>query len=299
MQIFSKNFVILSVLLFNHLIFFGMMSEDQKICDDVIIYVARNSDGEVKNLLQKTNKYFNGFISQKNDNFLLSLDPASITIIDRENIWLRTNNKKVEEHFRPSKEIFIRSCFTDASYIKQKEKVIHFKAILKEISLERIENVKWVIKNIGTIVKNNVITGAVEEQFHSKLFPNSVNNYRIANMYEGIKLLQLVSLLEGNNSQLMSFVFLFLKLYDIRSISFSQRNAITRVLLEECMRRDNKETFKLIVQNDPLYVLNDLETLEKSYNGIHIILSTVKGVHVTRKALFCDICRASYEAIKK
>ncbi len=278
MQLFSKNLVILSILLFNCSISFGMLDvSDQILCDDAFLCVAFKGDGEVKNLLQKTNKTFNKIISQKNNYFLLNLDPASIARIDRENIWLTTDKNEIKEHFKPLEEIKIRSCFKNLDYHDLRLYIEFFPEILHQIPLDKIENVNRVIKNAMDAVQNN--TSNTERGLFIELFPNNAIDYS-----QTTELLQIIGLLNKNNDDTsISLVFSWLKNYK-NTILYPKTSYLTwGIFLEESMRRNNQKFFKEILKCD---LWNDFLC---NNNDIYAMLKNAKGVCEMRKQLFIEL----------
>jgi hypothetical protein len=214
---------------------------------------------------------------------------ASIVRIDRENIWLKTDNKEVKERFKPLEKIKIRSCFANTDDILPKKGILECLFIDVHISLEKIEEIKSITTGSAKYINNN------DEKTRLKnILFSSDDNHECS----FTKILQVASLLNDQKLCQILFIYLNAMKFDYTDMPLNNRETATIVLLEECMRRNNQDAFKEIVQKDPLCVLNNfVESLEINYYSIDEMIRNAKGVHDTRKTLFCDICTVLYNNI--
>jgi hypothetical protein len=90
-----------------------------------------------------------------------------------------------------------------------------------------------------------------------------------------------------NNEYAISLFSLLLSTKYINNTLFlKKRQTTTGMLLQESMRRNNKEAFISIINNDPFCIFNESYVLA---SDVRKLLESTKDVHDTRKELFCEI----------
>lgn len=244
MQIFSKKTITLSILLLNYSLSFGMISDNsQKLCNDNFLIIATHTDGKTKNILQKTNTFFNKTFSKKNSSFLLNVDLSCIAAQDKENILLtamQEKNKPVIERFEKIiNEIQIRTYNTVQSNMNFYSWQIHLQPTinLEEIKtlINNQEKVALQIKDIDSLAIN----------------PHS-NQCKL--VQDGTRLLQKIALY--GDSTMVKELSLSIKGIIGRIDSALSRYISTLILLEEVMQQGHIERFKAVAEEDPFDVCN-------------------------------------------
>jgi len=210
---------------------FGMIStnHEQKVCNDNLLRIAYSSDVDTKNKLRIANKLLCDALSINNPNFLLSLSPQ-----DKENLWLKnfwhnnTNNQTIAKLIEG--KIKIRSySYYNTLQLKYGEPFSLFftSPPVFTINLKDIEEYKK------------------QQPTDTSTF----TRYNYINCTSWKKPLQIAMLCNDTETVLSFFLKIKNKFSEIKN--YSGDYLTTRIMLEEAMRRNNKEMFKIVTKYDP------------------------------------------------
>jgi len=201
----------------------------QNVCDDFLLLMAAHSDGEVKNNLQKINKFFKWECSINNRSFLLSLDLSSIAEQDKENVFLKAlwnDDQEIVNHYKDKcylpDQIIIKPCF--------ESELCKFMNLNCEIDLETIQDIKGKMADINS------------------------NKKELYQLSYATKVLQMAALC--SDETLVKKVSPYIAQRN-NDLSLNSRYWSIRTLLLQAMKQNQMSIFKSLITMDPFKVFGN------------------------------------------
>ena len=238
MQFVSKKVIAFNMLLLNFSISFGCSNQgNQILSDDNFLTIGANGNGKVKNTLRRVNKFIAARLSINNNDFLLSADLSLISTLDKETILLKALYEKnilVEKRFEKTiNEFQIQVCSEVESIIKitNNEVLLPIKFSLEEMKEVLQNNVSFDAFSFHSLLQKMILYGDFKtvENISSNIKPVFCNKMS-SNACEKSAKIYNVNLLKGY--------------------------IMTRIFLEEAMRRNQIEVFRIIAETDPFCLAN-------------------------------------------
>jgi len=284
MQFISKKVIAFNMLLLNFSISFGCFNQDEQMaCKKGLLIVGVNSDGKVKNLLQKTDKFFYEELSINNNDSLLRLNTRSLAEVDIQKILLRalwrdneTDQSIVErykEYYNKDEKISLKNFFGDNKFILEDRnikwglslfgssitfaKIKEIKTLLlnyevfKELNSFKTSNIHQMLQVgalCGDVILVQTISKKILNMFNkiSDFIAENIDNTNYTTQRDGRYYVSL----ETNRMHALRDAFEELNIFENNSIES------TKLLLLKLMYLNKKEMFQALVDANPLKLTN-------------------------------------------